>query len=249
MKLRLMLIACAMIAAISACAPPPELRNEAYLKDTSLIDGEPCSAPCWRGITPGETTWRDARTILEDDPTLADIKIESQEESEEVAATFQRVDGIPCCLLYSENGKMVDQMLFQLAPDIKLSQVLETHGDPEYLSLSEVSGDQAAVALYYPELQAIVYAFVAGKEQGALSPDSEIFAMLYVREEDVDLVIENSSLYAWEGYGTYLEYEGRTLVTTPVPTTDPAVATEEIPDSTETPEEAPEGTPEPTAES
>lgn len=222
MKLRLVVLACLLVVVVTACAPPPELRNDAYLRDTSLIDGEPCGAPCWRGITPGETSWRAARTILEDDPTLADINIRTEENTSEVAATFRRVDGEPCCLIYSETGEQVDQLLLQLAPVMRLRQVIETHGEPEYLSLSEVSDDQAAAALYYPELRAIVYAFVAGAAQGTINPDSEIFALLYVRQSDVDLVIRNSALYRWAGYAAYSEYAGRAPDITPAPTTDPA---------------------------
>ena len=43
------------ILLIAACAPPPVLRSDDYLSDTSIVTGETCEAPCWRGITPGET--------------------------------------------------------------------------------------------------------------------------------------------------------------------------------------------------
>jgi hypothetical protein len=241
MKLRLLLIVFALVMVAAACAPPPELRNEGYLQDTSLIDGEPCGPPCWRGIIPGETPWSEARSILEDDPTLSDIEIRNEDETGEIAMTFRRVDGIPCCLLYTENGEEVDQMLFQLAPATTLGQVVEIYGEPEYLSLSEVSDDQAAAALYYPDILSIVYAFVAGKNTGTISADSEIFAVLYVRQGDMDLVVENSSLYIWDGYGSYQDYAGRDFDITPIPTTE-GTATDE---AEQTDAETGETTPEP----
>jgi len=220
MKLRHLLIVIALAFIAASCSPPPELRNPAYLNDTSLISGEPCAAPCWRGITPGETSWSDARSILEDDSTITDIQIQNEEETGEIAATFQRLDGIPCCLIYTEDGEQVDQMLFQLAPEITLGEVIETHGEPEFLSLSEVSADQAAAALYYPDIFTVVYAFLSGAETGALGESSEIFAMLYVRPVDMELVLQNSSLYNWTGYGTYQSYAERGFDITPVPTVE-----------------------------
>lgn len=220
MKLRLLFIVFALVMVAAACAPPPELRNEGYLQDTSLIDGEPCGPPCWRGIIPGETSWSEARSILEDDPTLSDVEVRDEDESSEIALTFRRVDGVPCCLLYTENGEQVDQMLFQLAPEMTLDDIVEVYGEPAYLSLSEVSDDQAAAALYYPDILSIVYAFVAGKNTGTISAESEIFAVLYVRQSDMDLVVENSSLYIWDGYASFQDYAGRDYDITPIPTTE-----------------------------
>lgn len=253
MKLRLLFIVFALVMVAAACAPPPELRNEGYLQDTSLIDGEPCGPPCWRGIIPGETSWSEARSILEDDPTLSDVEIRDEEETGEIALTFRRVDGVPCCLLYTENGELVDQMLFQLAPQMTLAQIVEEYGEPAYLSLSEVSDDQAAAALYYPDILSIVYAFVAGKNTGTISADSEIFAVLYVRQNDMDLVVENSSLYIWDGYASYQDYAGRDFDITPIPTvegtpTDETGQTDaETGDATAEPDGEAESTPEATA--
>src|SRR5690606_35143298 len=117
MKLRVLLVLLVAMVVVAACAAPPELRNPSFLKDSSLVDNEPCEAPCWRGITPGVTTCRDALATLEDDPTLSDIKTETNEETGEIAATFQRSEGAPCCLVYTSDGDHVDQMLLQLAPD------------------------------------------------------------------------------------------------------------------------------------
>src|SRR5215203_1773334 len=65
---------------LAACTSAPKLLDEAYLKDTSLLNDTPCAAPCWLGIIPGQTSWRDMRTIIEDDGqfgTVDEIKDES----------------------------------------------------------------------------------------------------------------------------------------------------------------------------
>jgi hypothetical protein len=220
MKLRLILLAGLVLFVLSACAPAIQLLNPAYLQDTSLIDSEPCGAPCWRDITPGETDWAVALAKVQDDPTLQDVKEEPSAETGEIAASFQRRDGIPCCLIYSRDGTTVDQILLQLAPDIKVGQVLEVLGEPTYVTGNEVSADQAALALYYPDKQTVVYAFVAGKEAGTLTAESEVFAVLYVRADDMADVLEASDLYKWEGYKSYSAYIDENYDITAVPTVE-----------------------------
>src|SRR5690606_1401909 len=209
MKLRVLLVLLVVMVAVAACAAPPELRNPSFLRDSSLVDNEPCAAPCWRGITPGETTWRDALTILVDDATLSDVKTETNEETGEIAATFQRADGVPCCLVYSSSGDVVDQMLLQLAPDNTLGDVIENLGEPEYFSGTEVSPEQAAAALFYPAHNLVVYAFVAGVAEGSITAESEVFAALYLTEEDMAEVPQTSNLHDWLGYDTYAAYAAR----------------------------------------
>jgi hypothetical protein len=251
MKLRVLLVLLVVMVAVAACAAPPELRNPSFLKDSSLVDNEPCEAPCWRGITPGETSWRDALTTLEDDATLSDVKTETNEETGEIAATFQRADGVPCCLVYTSDGDVVDQMLLQLAPDNTLGEVIENLGEPEYFSGTEVSPEQAAAALFYPEKQLVVYAFVAGVAEGEITEDSEVFAALYLTEDDMAEVLQTSNLHDWLGYDTYAAYAARPFNVTPMPTTEGGEttddATAEPADDTAT-DEAEEATTEPTGE-
>ncbi|MCY4146271.1 MAG: thioredoxin domain-containing protein, partial [Chloroflexi bacterium] len=41
---------------LSVGAPEATLLNQSFLMDDSLLTGEPCAAPCWQRITPGETS-------------------------------------------------------------------------------------------------------------------------------------------------------------------------------------------------
>jgi hypothetical protein len=207
MKLRLLLLAAGLLTLIvTACAPTIELRNEAYLNDTSLISQDPCSAPCWRGLTPGETPWNTAITQLEDDATLQDVRIQPPaEDSPATAASFQRVDGIPCCLIYSENGITVDQIFLQVAPNMTLEQVIAAYGEPSYIAGRTDSG-QSVAEVYFPEHQLVVYAYITDSEEGQVAPTSEIVAILLARPQDIQQAIERSDLYNWNGYQSYAEY-------------------------------------------
>lgn len=217
MKIRLTFLLAAVLLVVAACAPSQELRNEQYLIDDSLTQsGTDCDAPCWRGITPGETAWSSAITILEDQEDITDVRVESNEESGELALTFQRRDGIPCCLLYSTDGQVVNQMLLQLAPTNTLGQVIDALGEPAYFNGTEVDEAQAAAALFYPDLGLVVYAFVPGTE-GELTADSEVFAALYLATDDMAEVIGTSTLQAFDGYKPFNDYLSDAPVLTPIP--------------------------------
>jgi len=224
MKIRLTLLLAAVLMTVAACAPSQELRNEKFLVDDSLVQSDTdCTAPCWRGIIPGVTAWSDAISILEDQVDLADIKVENNGESGEVAVTFQRKDGVPCCLLYSKDAVLVDQMLLQLAPQITLGAVIEALGEPAYFNGTEVDEKQAAAALFYPDRGLVVYSFVAGKT-GDVSAVSEVFATLYLAPKDMVQVMQTSTLQAFSGYKAFSDYLDDEPALTPIPVEDVTAA-------------------------
>lgn len=116
----------ALVFVFAACQPPPELRDPNLLQDTSLISDEPCAAPCWRGITPGQTLWSQALTIVEDDPSLSDPTTQQEEEGVAVVAEFQQANTeTACCQMYSEDGEVVDIMFLRVAPNVLLGDVID----------------------------------------------------------------------------------------------------------------------------
>ncbi len=198
----------ALVLLAAACSPPPELRDQKLLNDRSLITGEPCVAPCWRGITPGETSWSDALTILEDDPTIEDPTVQTAEDSAAVAASFKEPGGVNSSgQVFSDDGETVSLIFLRLAPDMTLDEVLDIHGEPTYVIGTPFSDDppQAIVNLVYPDQQTIVYAFVPGTD-GALDGTNEVVGVLFMRPEDMTALIETSSLHTWEGLASFATY-------------------------------------------
>lgn len=225
MRVRLIfLILVAPVLLIAACAPPPELRNDALLKDQSLITGQPCGAPCFRGITPGETTWNDALTIVEDDPQFTNVQTQQAEDSDLVQAAWQDGDGQLCCQMISEDGDTVSGIFLLTAPTMTVADVIRTHGEPAYLTGTEFTADQAVVNLFYPDTPMIVYAFIAGIENGALSPTSEIVGAVYLTSDQMDLFIQTLNLYRWDGYKAYSQYTQGEFDITPSVTLTPTPA-------------------------
>ncbi|MBI5669349.1 MAG: hypothetical protein HZC41_15200 [Chloroflexi bacterium] len=194
-----------LVLFVAACAPPPVLRNDKLLNDTSLITNEPCEAPCWNGITPGETSWSEALTIVEDDARLSDPQVQNAQEGTAIGAQWSKTDGDPCCQMVSEDGQTVSFISLSFAPDMTVEQVLEAHGEPKYALGTTVTDDQAVVYLFYPEQNFIVVSFVAGA-QAELKPESEVIGALYATAKDMDLTIKTSKLHAWEGYAPFETY-------------------------------------------
>lgn len=194
------------------------LLTDTFLADTSLVENDPCVAPCWRGITVGETSWDDAIGILENDAQLSDLEMDLNELTGEIVLTFRQIDGDPCCLIYTKDGDKVDQILLQLAPDNTLGDVIGNLGAPSYFNGTEIDPSQAAASLYYPDRQLIVYAFVEGANRGVITEKSEIFAALYMTVEDMQTLIETTSLIAWHGYNSYRGYLSQPFAVTPVAT-------------------------------
>jgi hypothetical protein len=209
MKLRLCLLGVFAVSLLSACIPAPNLRNEKFLNDDSLLKtDETCSAPCWRGITPGETKWSDALAILEDQPDLEDPKSEQAQSigPNALAAVWQPVNGEQCCQMVSEDGETVSGIVLQLAPTMTVGELVSAQGEPQYVIGTPGTDDQAIINLFYPEHSIVVLAFVAGASSGELSESSEVIGIFYTTPDQMDLGLKLSNLYAWNGYQPFSAY-------------------------------------------
>ena len=219
----LLIIAAVIMLLVAACAPAPVLRDDTLLHDTSLVTGEPCAAPCFHGITPGETSWRDALTILEDDTSFKNVQTQNADDgSSRIQAAWQDGEnGAVCCQILTEDGETVSLTFLRTAPVMTLGQVIEAHGEPKYIAGQDFTSDQAIMSLVYPDVPMVVYAFVAGAETGTLSASSEIIGMLYFVQSDMDLLLKTSELYNWKGYQSFKAYTDGEFDITPSVTLTP----------------------------
>jgi len=194
-----------LVLAIAGCAPPPVLRNDKLLHDTSLISGEPCEAPCWRNITPGETSWRDALAALGDESDLALDPVQDDPNSDAVGVQWKEADGDLCCQMISEDGQTVSLIFLQTAPVMTVGELVEKYGEPTYAIGNSVTDDQAVVLLVYPALQTVVISFIPGAS-AELSEDSDIIGVWYITEANMDLFTKTNNLYNWNGYQPFSSY-------------------------------------------
>jgi len=213
----------ALALLLVACAPETVLLDDTLLRDDSLITGEPCAAPCFRGITPGETAWADALTLIEDDAEFHNIQQQGPAEDSPVIqiAWQQGSDAPQCCQMATEDGETVAYVFLRTAPTHTLGDLIEVHGPPAWLTGQELSEDQAVMTLVYPEVPMLNYVFVAGAAEGALSAGSELVASLYLAPPAMELVLQTGELHRWEGYDSYRAYMDGELELTPSVTLTP----------------------------
>lgn len=211
---------------IAACSPPPVLRNDDYLRDTSLVTGIPCEAPCWQDIVPGETPWNEVQDFLTQDEDYTNIESARDDETGEEAVVFNYTDGPQCCRIYSRTGDVVDMIWLLLAPNMRLGDVLERYGDPTWLSAEDVTADQTFVALVFPDVPMVLYAFGAGIETGELTAASEVIGAVYMTAAEMETVLEISNLHAWDGYGSLSEMVAGDFDLTPESTAEATADTE-----------------------
>ncbi len=202
--LRLLLPAIVVLL-MASCAPPPVLRNEKLLNDDSLVSNEPCAPPCWRGITPGETEWSEALSILEDETSLVLDPVQEDQESNAIGVQWKQTEGDMCCQMISENGETVSLLFLQTAPDVTIGELFEAQGEPDYAVGNAVTEDQAVVLMVYPDKQMVVLGFVPGAE-GNLSEDSEVIGIWYITPENMELFTQTNNLHSWEGYQPFSTY-------------------------------------------
>jgi hypothetical protein len=194
------------------------------LNDDSLLTGEPCEPPCWRGITPGETLWRDAEILIKDNAEFEEFQVQTDEATGARGASWKPTGGTICCQIIAEDGETVNLILLRTAPTHTLGELIEARGEPTYAVGDAVSEDQAVVNLIYPDVPMIVFAFAAG-ETGSLSEASEIVGAFYMTQDRMDLFLQTINMHVWDGYADYAVYgsgENAEFEVTPSVTLTPA---------------------------
>ncbi|MCY3832333.1 MAG: hypothetical protein OXG85_04915 [Chloroflexi bacterium] len=200
---RCLYCALAILAALAlvACAPNINLLDDAKLQDTSLLSGEPCEAPCWNGITPGETSYRDAKLIIDGDARFK-IAEESEAEGDNPGRVFTFAEGENpgCCQVISRDGETISSFLLQVAPLMTYGPVYDKYGEPTYAGGHQVSDEQAYVVLVYPELPLVIYSFVEGGGQGEVSVHNKIIGVMYMADAEMEQLLTCAQLNYWKGF-------------------------------------------------
>jgi len=135
---------------------PTALAN--YIEGQKLVqelleNNAGCKLPCWWGITPGKTTWMEARQILEKvsffigGPTSGDV----------FDASVQVLPPYPYSLdsymghLYGVKNGVVDYIRvynIDLAPNYYLVNLLETYGEPNEVWIRTFSKEDMGIQLF-----------------------------------------------------------------------------------------------------
>jgi hypothetical protein len=118
-----LLLACFL--SLVACKQPPE-------PDRSYLDGVPCAAPCWQGITPGITDETIAMTILSDPDLVLQDRLSciiDTDNPSRGSCLFRRVSNEGSQIAF-EHGIV---WIVALNSGITLDEALTALGPPDFL--------------------------------------------------------------------------------------------------------------------
>ncbi|MBN2469910.1 MAG: hypothetical protein JXN59_04220 [Anaerolineae bacterium] len=219
-KRHVIVLSVILLVLVAGCLPQPSLRSELFLDDRSLVSGEPCVAPCWNGIVPGETTWTEAITLVQNDEAFAGFETEANEGL--LQAIWQKAGSEQfCCRLLSEGEEEpVSYVFLALSPGIIVDEVLRQHGDPTYVTTFDFTDAESVIQLIYPD-QYMVISVVVGDSTASLLANSDVVAVLYMSPGEMQLILDTTELQAWNGYQSYSAYQSAPLVVTPIYTLTP----------------------------
>ena len=182
---------------------PNQLLDDTLLEDNSLIETEDdCGPPCWNGITPGETTFDEAVTILEELDSVAEVQ--AIEDSGQRVAIFGGPENVQCCQMLSQDGESIAFLQLRTAPTLTIGEIIEAYEEPDYLDGAPFTRSQTIFNLYYVDESLVV--FIYADAGASLTEESQVIGSVYIDPALYDDIIANSFLHEWEGYMSLEEY-------------------------------------------
>lgn len=171
----------------------PTLAPDAYAELTMRwLTGVPCRAPCWEGITPGETAYDDAVELLRDKPFLLEEGSEYPER-------------------YELAGDPVDSIVVDVPKQVALKDVIAAYGEPSHIVAFMLHGLHGDGVIYVVDIgwqaQGIVLEHGSRSEpeiNGELSLD---LLQLYAPElYGLGGKAHGAVTVPWEGYNSFSHY-------------------------------------------
>ncbi len=193
--------------------PPPLLKSDKYLNDTSSISADPCGPPCFANITPGKTTLTDALAILKADKRFSNIV---QPPNQSTQAIWSTAAGEACCQLVADAAGVVESILIKLAPNVTAKQLLDKYGSPAYISTVDYTPQEVALGMIYPKLGLVAW-ITPGDASTSILADNPVVIALYQAPDQLNKLIQTSSLQGWDGFKSYAAYKSAPPIITPLP--------------------------------
>jgi len=204
---------------LAACTPPPPLKSDKYLQDTSLISGTPCAPPCFQGIKVGETTFSDAETMLKNNALFSNVQ-KQETSGRPPLATFNTKAGEAVGQLTANEKGVVDALLVKLAPGVTTAQLITKYGNPDYVTGIDYSQTEVALALIFPKVGLVAWV-APGDSTATLKESDPVVVVLYISPEGFPKLLETAELRGFAGYISYATYKANTPVITPKVTATP----------------------------
>lgn len=179
---------------------------------TDVMVSQECSAPCWRGITPGVTRFNEAWDIVQgmgsaqqNASEIPPDKVEKDFMDRYISVHFKTVY---VSLSADEQGIIADIHFFRNAryrwENPKLKEFIEVYGDPESIEICHEVFERrrAIVYIYYPEMYLWFNKFLPINGESFIVPiqkNTRIDSVLFLPTSYERPLYDFS--FSWTGYG------------------------------------------------
>lgn len=174
-----------------------------------LVDAEAaCQAPCWRGVTPGETTWQEGLDLIQNTPIFVDVQSGRDPNSEAAVIQWRTIDSQldAANRMFTEDGQTVAQIsLIELSP-YTIGQVIAAQGEPSLVQASLSGSTHAILNLFYPEKSLVVTIYIVLTADTDLTEDSQVVGAYYLLPQTMEALLRDTPLVEWNGYDSFADY-------------------------------------------
>lgn len=206
------------IMLLGGCSFPLQLDLTQLKTDDRVshwLNGVPCKAPCWEGITPGQTTDIEAIQLLEQNPLIdhKDFPASISDEGIEWAWSDNRFGG--GTLHYRRSGigssRVVDWMLIDLRNPVYLHEVIKAYGEPSHIlayKFNGLHGDGPFYMLwliYQPQGFMLNTGFVYD-HQPRIDSNLEFYKLYFFGTSEALGELGVAAAVPWEGFKNFAYY-------------------------------------------
>jgi len=184
------LICCTLMAML--CGSVIAIAKATVLPNTSLIpEFAMCGqTPCYLGITPDKTLFREAASII----------AHAQEDAVELAPGSFDLPRLRTHLFVGSTGEVIDEMDISFSPGnaIRAGEIIRRFGAPCY-----AASLGSTLAIKYPHL-AVFFAMDKSGAFGILRPGSRVIQIRLLGGASKDcLPVDNKTIFGWRGFSGY----------------------------------------------
>jgi len=178
----------------------------AYLRrtlvDRSFMTDIPCTAPCWQGIVPGETSRSQAMQILEDSPYIRKGSLQEAGTSEVGGVMWWwYAPGRRLKSSISWRGDVVQKITLGLTYDLTVDQVVSKFGPPEAIDIGTGGVPEHSywiINLYYPGM-GIQFKAYTPEFEDLLEPSTAVEVAQFFVASSLEKRVED--VFGGDGYG------------------------------------------------
>lgn len=184
--------------------PKPRETIESFgITQTFFLTQNPCSAPCFFGITPGFTTEEETNALLDEYPSVFNA-CDFEDDTKGVQERWLLCEEVAVCY---KDGYVVS-IHYYVEPTLSIQQLIEIYGPPDQLKIihTNIPEETPVISpfLYYNQIQTILFLPDFEGTQYNITPETTIWVIYHVSISEFPAWISDyEELVPWDGYGIY----------------------------------------------